>query len=322
MLGSIVQVFYAIVLPILILVGAGYVIQKRHGLEMQTLVRLNFNLVVPAIIFYSVLKSDLSQAGLAVGFTVLVMAGVAAVTLAVARLRGIPRGRWRAMLLSSVFYNSGNFSLPLQEMAWRDAGLSQAALGLQAFVMIGQNLLHFTIGAVLAAGGKGSWRSQARAIAQFPPLWAMAAAVVTVACRHNMTPETQAAAATALRPFWDVIDISRQAFMAIALLTMGAQLATVQPGQRDKAVSSSVVIRMFLSPLVGLGVVWMMGLHGLPAQALLISTAAPAAVNSVLLCVQFNNHPEVVSRSVLYSTLISPVTTTLVIWAVQSGRLG
>lgn len=150
MLHSIALVFYTIVLPILILIGGGYVIQKRHGLDMQTLVRLNFNLVVPAIIFYSVLKSDLRHAGLAVGFTVLVMLGVAAVTLLVAWLRGIPRDTWRAMLLSTVFYNSGNFSLPLQEMAWRESGMSQAALGMQAFVMIGQNLLHFTVGAVLS----------------------------------------------------------------------------------------------------------------------------------------------------------------------------
>ena len=81
-----------------------------------------------------------------------------------------------------------------------------------------------------------------------------------------------------VKPFWDVIDLSRQAFMAVALLTMGAQLATVKPGERDKAVSSSVAIRMVVSPLVGLGVVWMLGLHGLPAQVLLISTAAPAVI--------------------------------------------
>lgn len=321
MLHSIALVFYTIVLPILILVGSGYVIQKRHGLDMQTLVRLNFNLVVPAIIFYSVLKSDLHHAALAVAFTVLVMLTLAAVTLLVAWLRGIPRDAWRAMLLSSVFCNSGNFGLPLQEMAWRESGLSQTALGIQAFVMIGQNLLHFTIGALLAAGGKGSLRAQAKVIAMFPPLWALAAGIVTVICRENMTPQMQHSAALWLKPFWDVVDMSRQAFMAIALLTMGAQLATVKPGERDKAVSSSVAIRMFVSPIVGLGVVWMLGLHGLPAQVLLISTAAPAAVTSVLLCIQFRNHPDVVSRTVLYSTLMSPVTTTLVIWAVQNGWL-
>lgn len=319
MLVAMGEVFYKIVLPILLLAGIGFAVQRKHGLDMQTLLKLNFYLAVPAIIFYSILKSDLTKAGVAIGYTALVMLLLAPVVLAVSWVWGIPRETWRAMLLGTIFWNTGNFSLPLQDLAWRDFGLSVPAMGIQAFVMVGQNLMHFTFGVVLASGGKGNWRQQARTVLAFPPLWAGLAGALVVLCRESMTPEMRQAASIALRPFWDVVEYSRQAFMAIALLSLGAQVANVEPGWRDRRVVSCVLLRNLVGPAIGLAAVWMLGLRGLTAQVLLISSAAPSAVNSVLLSLQFNNHPETVSRTILYSTLLAPLTTTVVVWVAQSG---
>ena len=57
------------------------------------------------------------------------------------------------------------------------------------------------------------------------------------------------------------------------------------------------------------------------AQVLLISTAMPTAVNAMLLCLEFDNHPEFAARAVFTSTLISPITVTLVVFLAQSGIL-
>ena len=57
------------------------------------------------------------------------------------------------------------------------------------------------------------------------------------------------------------------------------------------------------------------------AQMLLISTATPTAINVMLLCLQFDNHPDYAARTVFYTTLLSPLTVTLVIFLAKSGFL-
>jgi predicted permease len=42
----------------------------------------------------------------------------------------------------------------------------------------------------------------------------------------------------------------------------------------------------------------------------------------MLLCVAFDNHPDFAARSVFYSTLLSPITLTMVIYLSRSGLLG
>ena len=64
---------------------------------------------------------------------------LAAVTYAVAVLRRVPPAQRRAMLMTTMFYNSGNYGLPLQDLAFRASGMGTAAQSLQVFVVIVQN---------------------------------------------------------------------------------------------------------------------------------------------------------------------------------------
>jgi len=67
--------------------------------------------------------------------------------------------------------------------------------------------------------------------------------------------------------------------------------------------------------------IYAFGLTGFLAQMLLIGSASPTAVNSMLLCLQFDRHGDFAARSVFYSTLISPVTVTTVIFLAQADIL-
>ena len=51
------EIFYYIVLPILLLAGIGYLIQRRLGLDMPTLTRLNFYYVMPGMTYFAILTS-------------------------------------------------------------------------------------------------------------------------------------------------------------------------------------------------------------------------------------------------------------------------
>jgi len=318
------HIFYFIVLPVLLLAGVGFLIQRRLGLDMATMSRLNFYFILPGVIYSSIVTSQLTgkDAGKVVLFSLAMVVCLGVVTLAAAWLRGIPRDQRNVMLMTTTFYNSGNYGLPLQDLAFRATGLRAEAVMLQAFVMLTQLLINFTLGPILAAGGKKgrNWKQSLILIAKFPPIWAFAAGALTVQIR-NLLGADAPHLARALLPFSTVVEYMRSAFIAVALCALGAQVALVTSAAERSPIKLSLLLRLLGGPALGLALIYMMGLHGFLAQVLLISTATPTAVNCMLLCVEFDNHPDFASRAVFYSTLLSPITVTLVIFLAQGNML-
>jgi len=57
-----------------------------------------------------------------------------------------------------------------------------------------------------------------------------------------------------------------------------------------------------------------MGFSGIIAQALMISTSVPTAVNTALIAVEYDNHPDFASQTVLVTTIFSAITLPLIIY--------
>ena len=324
------SIFHGVVLPVLLIAAIGYAIQRRGGLDMATLRRLNFYFVIPAIVYYSIVTSKLTitAVGLVVAFGLAMLVAQGALTWAAGRLRGADPSLRRAMMMTTMFYNSGNFGLPVQEMAFQPYGPQAAAdaVGYQAFVMISQNLISFTIGIGVVAGGQRARRlsDTLRHIAKLPPIYAITAAVLTVQLRNALGDHAGVAAAVA--PLWQVLLYVKNAFIAVAVLTLGAQLATIRRGSTRDPVFLAVALRLLAGPAIGLAVIYTLRLLGVAidpfvAQVLLISAASPTAVNAMLLCLEFHTHPDFAARAVFFSTLLSPVTVTAVVFLAQSGLL-
>ena len=318
------QIFYTIVLPILLLAGIGWLIQRALGLEMTTLRRLNFYFVMPAIIYYALVTSSLTVEGVSVvvGFALACLCVQGVVTYAATRVRGMPADLRRATMMTTMFHNSGNYGLPLQELAFSARGLGAAAMTHQAFVMITQNMVSFTVGIVIVAGGKKDrhLKENLLHIAKFPPLYALAAALITMLVR-GLLADSAPHVAGALAPLWAVVVHVKNAFIAVALLTLGAQLALVARRRDRYPIKMSVILRLLVGPAIALAVIYAMGIEGFVAQVLLISSATPTAVNCMLLCLEFENHPDFAARAVFYSTLLSPITVTLAIFLAQGDLL-
>lgn len=324
-LQDILHIAWFIVTPVMILAGLGFVIQKKFGLHMPTMVRLNFYVAVPGIVLFAIIGSDLSagDVGQVIGFTLAAMCVWAVLTYTVARIRGVPKDQRRAMLMTSLFYNSGNFGLPVQELAFRNTPFGSAgATGLQVFVLIVQNISTFSLGVLLAAGDlhDGRWKKNLMQVVRFPPIYALSIGLITVLVRRALGEQAEDVA-KAIRPVWDAIEYAKNGFVVIALVTLGAQLAVVERGKGKGPVATSVFLRLVMGPVVGFILLKLLGWTGPIAQVMLISTAMPTAVNCLLLCMEFDNHPAYVARSVFYSTLLSPITVTLTILLAQSGTL-
>lgn len=295
------NVFTQILLPILVLFGSGWLLDRRTKLDLTTLVKLNIWLVVPAFIFHEVIVSDLdAQIAVRVSlFTFTVIASMFFVSLAAARIAGYDREQTRSLQLATMFYNSGNYGIPLMSLAYPALGPA-----LQIVVVITQNISTFTIGLLLAASAK---RPGLRALAPMlrqAPLWAVLSGVVL---RLLHAPITE------VRWFWVPIEYLHKSLVGLALVTLGVQLSQTSARQNFSRISWALALRLLGGPLIACVLVVLFGFRGQTAIIMIVSSAFPTAVNTALLAHEFKADAEFAAAAVFYSTLASMITVTLLI---------
>jgi len=322
------EIFYTIVFPILLIAGVGWLIQRRLGLDMPTMTRLNFYFLMPAMAYFSIVTSPISGTDLlkVVVFTLCMIAANGLLALGVARVRRVSREHRNTMLMTTMFYNSGNYGLPLQKLAFENVGRGDQAFFCQIFVMLTQNIVNFTLGIWLAATGRRQvhWKQNLLHILKFPPVYALTAGLLTLQVRHWLGENTPTVV-DALAPFRTAIVYLKEAFIAVALCTLGAQLALVRRQVHNYPVKLSVVLKLLVAPGIAVGLTYLFGLvvplDARLAQILIVSASVPTAVNVMLLCLEFDNNPDYAARAVFYSTMLSPVTVTLTIFIAKGNFL-
>jgi len=103
-------------------------------------------------------------------------------------------------------------------------------------------------------------------------------------------------------------------FVAIALILLGAQLARIKINFFHRVITWSLIGRLLLSPLVSLAVIYLLGLDGVVAQSLFIASSFPTSRNTSTIAMEYQIEPELHAQIVLFSTLFSVFTVTIVIF--------
>src|SRR4028119_1264549 len=120
------HIVWDVITPIFLMMGVGFAVQRRLGFDIKSLTRLNFWVFVPAFLFVRIVESELSNQALlsiAIHFTIL-FSTMFALTWGIATLTGAGDRLRRAMTASVLFYNSGNYGVPVAPLALGGAGLS------------------------------------------------------------------------------------------------------------------------------------------------------------------------------------------------------
>jgi predicted permease len=164
------------------------------------------------------------------------------------------------------------------------------------------NILTYTLG-ILIAGGWSQWRKGIRTILRLPILYALAAALVIRGFNWNL-PDSL------LTPLkW-----TSDGMLPIALLTLGAQLG--QGGitlRHPREIWVTILARLLLCPFLAFFLIHVLGLHGLLARVLFVSSAFPTAVATVLFGIEYDKEPTFAADVVFLTTLLSALTVTAAI---------
>ncbi|NIK80224.1 hypothetical protein FHS15_005408 [Paenibacillus castaneae] len=293
------------VLPMVIMISLGIMLQRAFKLDIKTLSKLNFYLFSPAIMFDLLYKTIISVniiVKVLLFFAVFMVAQYIIVEVVV-RLRGYQPSMKSAMRNSVLFYNSANYGIPLNQLAF--AG-NKDTLAIQVLIMMVQSLVPNTYGIYNVNAHKADMRMIWRTIISMPIIYVIPIAFLL---RGFEVPIPQ--------PIATPLKYLADAFIGTALITLGVQLGNMEWKIKRSLlidVSLSGMLRLVAGPLLAWLIVSLMPFDKLTAAALIVSSAVPTSLSSVLLAVEFDNEAEFASQSVFVSTILSILTVTAVIF--------
>lgn len=305
MLGVVVFIFLKIILPIFALIGTGFVAQKTLKMDSRTFSRVTIYIFVPAIMFVKMYSAKVDLQFFSTIF--LFIAGISVLMFvigeATARALGYSRSKRKAFSNALTFYNSGNYGLPLADLVFKS---SPIAASVQVFIMLIQNTTGNTVGVFQASSANSSYRKALQHVFRMPSLYVLALIVI---CNYFtlVVPE----------PVMVPLRYLADGFIAVALITLGVQLAEIEFTHKISDVLLPCFIRLILSPILGFLLAALMGIKGELAQALIIGVSTPSAVNTAILAKEFNSEPDYAAKIVVYSTILSGVTMSLVIYCLR-----
>jgi predicted permease len=309
------DVLLSVLAPILLMVLVGALLRWKLRIDVTTLGKLNIYLFVPVYVFEYVSTSRLrweEMLGI-FGITVLQVVTLGLIVWGIGRALRVSRNTLAAVALAVMFYNSGNYGLPLAQLAYptEAAGDGRNGAAVQAFVMMAMNLLTFTLGmGIAAAAHHGGVAKGLGVLIRLPILPGLAAGILAqwwVKTGHTLPiaiSKTSSYIADGLVP--------------IALITLGAQLASNPRWPRWKPVGLVLVLRLIVGPIQMAGLLYLLHLTGYrpvdlwpwPAELLVLTASVPTAVNTLLLTLEIGGDAELAADCVFWTTVVSVVTIT------------
>lgn len=297
------SIFTNDVLPIFVIAGVGFALARVLHADVRTLSRITFNALSPCLVFHLLATSSLHADDFAR------MAALAAITVlgigVIARLLTLPlrldRPMAAAFLIVVMFSNSGNYGLPVVLFAFGAPALAQATV---YFVV--NAVLTYTVGVFLASAGKRSAWEALKGILRVPAVYGVLAAAA-------VRGADLAVPLAVMRP----IELLSGAAIPCMILVLGMQLERGSWPARPGLVGLAVLLSLAVTPLVALGAAAVLGLEGPARQAAIVQSAMPSAVLTTILALEFEVAPSFVTACVTLSTMVSPISVTLLIAMLQ-----
>jgi len=319
--GLFIQVAWTVTTPILLLVGLGYLLGRKFRLDLGTMTKINLYALVPALLFVRFTESGATGAEMwaIAGYWSLLIAVMWGLSEGFSVAFGLPRSGRPNVAVGAMFANTGNFGIPVMDLAFGAAGVA-----FQAVILAVENVLSFTLGAFLlsgasgresgryaALGGAGQVRKGIEGVLKLPIIYVLVAALVFRSWPEWLPP-----------PAWKALHYLDAGLIPLALLTLGAQLGAGPLPRFNGELSLAVVLRLAVAPLAALAIILILKPSREMAEMLVVAAGFPTAVNTGLLAIEFRRNPRLSSAIVLWTTVLSLFTVTAIIAVVKALAAG
>jgi predicted permease len=292
-------IFVNVLVPVFSLVIVGYLVGPRLVLDARTLTKFAYYVLVPAFVFNVFSDAEIA-ADLAARMALFMLAvtlGTVLVALVVAKATKSSAKMTGAFVLVAAFGNVGNFGLPIIQFKLGDEALVAASV----YFLVG-NISGFIIGVMAATWHQGSrWNAVVSAF-KTPGIVAVFPAFLV----NALNIEIPLFAGRA-------IGLLAAALIPVMLVTLGVQLANMGRLKFSRDVIIGGSLRLVVGPILALGLASFFGLTGIERGAGIIQASMPVAVLASLIALEHDLLPDFVTTTVLFSTLASAFTLTVVL---------
>jgi predicted permease len=299
MAAALLSVFFDVVAPVFAIVALGWVLGPRLALDAKTLSRAAYWVFVPAFTFDVISRSrvPLAAAGRMAAYAVVTHLAFGAIAFVLARVLGRPPKVVAAWVMLSVFGNVGNFGLALIQFRLGEAALAPATIYF-IVILITSFVVCVGVAAWTRHGGLGAVVSVFRT-----PALVVAVPAFLVSSRGLELPLFVGR----------TVGLLGGAMIPAMLFVLGVQLAeakVLRPSADSLAVAA---LRLVGAPLVAWLLAAPFGLTGLERAAGILQAGMPAAILVAIIATEFDVEPGFVTASVLFSTVLSLPTLTVLL---------
>ncbi len=293
------EIISTITVPLLVVIALGFVATRHWSLDPRTLGQLLVNVVAPGAFVYFLLSNPAPMS--AVGFVTLYSLGRFFVMyvvgwLVISAIVSDPVAR-RACALAVAFPNSGNYGIPLVDLAFGDEWLfhqsvitsmhSVLIVALVPFLVPSQNL-----------GLAASFRSAFRA----PLLPAVMVAIAVKLTGVTVPPVVMAP-----------LGVLAAALTPLALLTLGAQIAVAPRISDPLGVAGIVSMRLVAAPLLTAASFLLFDPGQAERDYLLVNACVPVGLFLAVLLAEHKTVSQTIVAAVAVSTALAPLAVIVVL---------
>lgn len=297
MFSELFLIFIDVVAPVFFIVLAGYIAKPLLELDAKSLNHTAYYFFVPSFVF-----STMSQAQISLqdtfqmtSYIILVHLVLAFSAYFLAKLFRRNRKKAVAYAMIGIFGNVGNYGLSIVIFHLGETARVPATLFFLTIIT-----LSFIVCEGLAGWTKGGGLNGLLSVFKTPALLAFIPAL-PFAVTHTAPP----------------LFISRisgllgNAMIPVMLFTLGVQLANVKKIRINFDVIAASTIRLLGGPLVAFFLASFFSLDEISRGAGILQSAMPAAVLTSIIAIKHDLLPDFVTTTVMFSTLFSLVTLTV-----------
>lgn len=294
-----------IVLPVFLVFGIGYISQKLLKMDIKSISAMALYILLPLLTFDTFYRNELTVDYLYLFiFSIIITVILIGITILAGWFMKSTKEDISAILLGSLFPNSGNYGAPVMLFA-----LGAVAFDYAIVLMVLHGFIISTVGIFIASFGSGatiSVKDAVISIFRIPVIYGAAAGLLFQLANISIDDKLM-----------DIIQMTGNAAIPVVMLILGMQLARIKKENFElRNINAVVIIRMIISPVVAMVLVLFMPVDETMKMVFIILNAMPVAANSTMLAVQFNVKPNLVSFSTLVTTLLSLLTIPLFLYLI------
>lgn len=290
------------ILPIVALILLGFCLKRFHFVTDaggEVLDRLSFRLLLPAMLFRSVISADftvdMDPKFILLGLGISLLSFIAALLLSY--LKCGPSGPTRASMAQAILRNNCVvFGMSLISSMYGDAATGQFSM-LLAVVIPVNNILAVVLLSVLT-NNKIKPLKILRNIVTNPFVLAVAAGLLIQALGWKLPASAET-----------VVNHLANAASAIALIGLGAGIHFEQVDRKAWSnIAYGVIARLILLPVICAPVLLLSGMRDIRLIALYVLVATPTAESSFVMAKEMGADAKLAGHLVVFQTVFSPLT--------------